>query len=154
MYQLDERGRLAHFWQRIRIQGDCWLWTGGKTTNGYGKVWNGQRMMMAHRWMYEKANGPIPGRLQLDHLCRRRSCVNPKHLQVVTNRENVVLRCTGITAKAFGQTHCIHGHPFDEKNTRICPNGHRACRACELARWHRRNGEKLERGGSDGSQEG
>jgi hypothetical protein len=75
-YLVDERG--------------CWVWQRARTRKGYGqKVLPGQIVIRAHRWYYEQAWGPIPEGLQLDHLCRNPPCVNPDHLEVVTNQENV-----------------------------------------------------------------
>lgn len=67
----------------------CWLWTGRISINGYGRVdLPHRRRMPAHRWTYEYVVGKIPEGLQLDHLCYVRRCVNPAHLEPVTNREN------------------------------------------------------------------
>lgn len=68
----------------------CWLWTGPKSRKGYGVAWDQQaaKNRAAHRVMYERHKGGIPDGLQVDHTCRRRNCVNPDHLTLVTNAEN------------------------------------------------------------------
>lgn len=68
----------------------CWVWKGklNKIT-GYGVTCgDGERYQTAHRWVYRKTHGEIEGRLHIDHLCRVRECVNPNHLEAVTQREN------------------------------------------------------------------
>lgn len=67
----------------------CWIWGRHITTDGYGQMYVDNRLVMAHRHYYEKAKGSIPRGLQLDHLCRVRACMNPDHLEPVTNAENV-----------------------------------------------------------------
>jgi len=121
------------FWSKVSIgtEGGCWFWMGTKA-GGYGRFYNPaqRRVVPAHRFAYENRIGPIPEGLTLDHLCRNRSCVNPKHLEPVTNKENV-LRGEGPTAKNKRKTHCTRGHAYDEENTYIRPNGRRRCRACD-----------------------
>jgi hypothetical protein len=67
---------------------ECWVWNGTLTVKGYGRASRGGRPRAAHRLVYEKHVGPIPEGLQLDHLCGVRECVNPDHLEPVTNAEN------------------------------------------------------------------
>jgi len=64
----------------------CWLWLGSISKKGYGKGPNGRH---AHRTIFEHYKGPIPNKLELDHKCRVRSCVNPDHLEPVTTKVNV-----------------------------------------------------------------
>lgn len=71
----------------------CWLWTGGKNDSGYGVVRVGKVFWKAHRYCYTLVIGPIPPRLELDHLeergCRSRLCVAPHHLEPVTHAVNM-----------------------------------------------------------------
>lgn len=111
----------------------CWLWTGARSSNGYGAVSIGGRVVGAHRAVYELLAGPIPAGLQLDHLCRVRRCVNPAHLEPVTARENQLRGVHGL------KTHCPAGHPYDEENTYIHPGrGVRDCRLCRRESARRR----------------
>lgn len=66
----------------------CWIWQRATTNRGYGHINCGGRHQMAHRVYYERARGKVPAGMQLDHLCREPSCVNPDHLEPVTNAEN------------------------------------------------------------------
>jgi hypothetical protein len=124
---LEER-----FWAKVEKTGGCWWWRGALFPNGYGSFKEFPRpgiCHLPHRFAYERLVGPIPEGLDLDHLCRNRTCVNPAHLEPVTRRENL-LRGDTIPARKNAQTHCIHGHPFDKANTYIAPNGTRHCRTC------------------------
>lgn len=66
----------------------CLVWRRARTSNGYGALRVGGRVVLAHRHAYEQAVGPIPAGLTIDHLCGVRLCVNPDHLEAVTNAEN------------------------------------------------------------------
>jgi hypothetical protein len=91
----------------------CWLWTKALSTSGYGVFAPVRtRTVYAHRYSYELHRGPIPRGLVLDHLCRVPSCVNPHHLEAVTDRVNI-LRGTGYSARNARRTRCPKGHPLD-----------------------------------------
>lgn len=80
--------RETKFWSNVdkASAAPCWIWIGYRhPTSGYGRHRNRQ----AHRVVYEKLVGPIPEGLVLDHLCRVRECVNPDHMDPVTDRENL-----------------------------------------------------------------
>lgn len=115
----------------------CWQWYGGGVPSGYGRWRNGY----AHRHYYEFAVGPIPDGTEIDHLCRNRGCVNPAHMEAVPHRVNM-LRGNTIPAKNVAKTHCLRGHPFDEKNTRINKEGARRCRACNRG-YSRQHNERV-----------
>lgn len=70
--------------------GPCWLWTARMNRNGYGRACLNGKEPVAHRAVYECLVGPIPEGLILDHLCRRRNCVAPLHLEPVTHQENTL----------------------------------------------------------------
>ena len=119
----------------------CWIWQGTvHARSGYPRIWRDGKDHRAHRWMYEQLVGPIPDELTLDHLCFVRSCVNPAHLEPVTNVENS-MRGNSPWARNARKTHCKRGHPFDEKNTFVRKTGARACRAC-AAEWMRQKRRK------------
>lgn len=107
----------------------CWLWMASCTAEGYGQFWLEKTNVRAHRWIYEFSVGPIPDGLQIDHLCRVRSCVNPAHLEAVDQQTNL-LRGEGLTAINARKTHCPAGHPYSGENLYNNPRGARICRTC------------------------
>lgn len=111
---------------------DCWIWTNRLMVGGYGSFSADKKIWLAHRWSYEFMRAPIPDGLALDHLCSNPPCVNPWHLEPVTQRENV-LRSRGITAQNARKTHCKWGHEFTEANTYVDRRGRRGCRTCRNA---------------------
>lgn len=73
----------------INSKNGCWEWIRALMTGGYASFWYEGKNVKASRFFYEKFIGKIPKGLQLDHLCRNRKCVNPKHLEPVTLKENL-----------------------------------------------------------------
>jgi hypothetical protein len=103
---------------------DCWHWPKSKTTAGYGDVRYEGKHVLVHRLFYEKFIGAIPKGLTIDHLCRQKDCFNPKHMEVVTLKEN------GLRAH---QKKCILGHILIKEN--LYMNRCRECRKISDARW-------------------
>jgi hypothetical protein len=97
--------------------------------HGYGQFRTGAKWGLAHRFAYELLVGPIPAGRVLDHLCGVPACVNPAHLEAVTQRMNV-LRSSNIAAERARKTHCSKGHPFDLLNTYVTSKGWRQCLEC------------------------
>lgn len=122
------------FWAKIdRHPSGCWLWTDGLDHEGYGRLRVDTSTPAAHRYAYELLVGPIPEGLVIDHLCRVRSCVNPAHLEPVTDQVNI-LRGTSLSAARAIQSHCKRGHEFTAGNTYLWTDAKgrtsRICRSC------------------------
>ena len=114
---------------------DCWRWNRSLHTGGYAQMTVDRKTTYAHRWSYETFVGPIPEELDIDHLCRVRNCVNPRHLEPVTRRENLQRSPIYVGTTQRQKTHCPQGHPYDEQNTyRIPGRAHRLCRECRRVR--------------------
>lgn len=130
------RNRPLAFWSRVEFTPTCWLWRGSVGPNGYGYFGTRRDHHLAHRWAYTFCVGPIVAGLSLDHLCRVRHCVNPSHLEPVTQHENC------LRGAKSQQTHCKRGHPLSCDNVRIeTPRGRaprRQCRACGALRARRK----------------
>jgi len=111
----------------IDQQTGCHVWTGARKSAGYGQIQIGGKSMLAHRVSYAMHHGPIPAGLEIDHLCRNPSCINPDHLEAVTQVENR-RRCTNVQ-----RTVCRHGHEMTADNTSFVA-GRRLCRECNRIR--------------------
>lgn len=125
----------------------CWLWHGARQTAGYGRFVIKYVGHMAHRVSYELYKGPIPEGLHLDHLCRVPECVNPEHLEPVTQAENN-RRGNGYAGRNLRKTSCKRGHEFTADNI-IPKRGGRECRTCTNmlanAGYYRRTGRTKKR---------
>ena len=114
--------------------GQCWEWKFGKSRQGYAKFRegaSGSKTVPGHCFAYEYFIGPVPEGLQLDHLCRNKSCVNPWHCEPVTGSENVFRA----PSKNRGKTHCPQVHEYTTENTYLVgPSKHgrfqRKCKTC------------------------
>ncbi|ALJ22053.1 HNH endonuclease signature motif containing protein [Microbacterium sp. No. 7] len=145
--------RLPHaFWSKVeQAESGCWEWRAYRDRDGYGRYALRQpdgtypRREYTHRISVRVLQGSIPGGMQVDHLCRNRSCCNPAHLEVVTARENTD-RSENYIAKNRRKTACVRGHDLTGSNLIIkAVRGkapYRQCRECRnseaLARYHAR----------------
>lgn len=119
---------------------NCLRWQGSVTHKGYGLIRVSRRTRSVHRVAYELWKGPIAPGLVIDHVrengCRYRDCIEPSHLEAVTQRENV-LRYTRTL------THCAQGHEFNSENTIVKSDGRRSCRICRSeSRRRQKNSER------------
>lgn len=113
----------------------CHIWTGALSQRGYGICIHRNKRVSVHRALYVEVVGDPGAEMTLDHRCATPRCVNPEHLEPVTNRRNVQL---GFLRRGIGtaasETSCIHGHEMTPENTRIEKDGRRCCRACNRRR--------------------
>lgn len=141
MDRIDKRFKTLaeRFYSKIQKTDTCWLWVGAKTSQGYGmlKVNRDTKTERVHRIALILEGIHIPDNMVVDHICRNRLCVNPKHLRIVSTGTNVLENSEGLAAKNRIKTHCIHGHEFNEQNTKLIVDRgslKRACKAC-IKRW-------------------
>jgi hypothetical protein len=103
--------------------GGCWEWQRKIDKYGYGHVSIDGKLWLAHRAFYALFKCEIPSGMHIDHLCRNTRCVNPDHLEPVTQAEN---------NRRAKRTHCKRGHEFTQDNRYPDQNGKRICRACSI----------------------
>lgn len=126
---------------KVDQQTMCWQWTGNKSKNGYAACRaDGKFSSNFHRRVYEYFRGPITDHLHCHHICYNRSCVNPYHLELRTNQDNIFdQNSQNICNINRMKPACPMGHPYDEKNTYNSAQG-RSCRECHKLRERKRRG--------------
>lgn len=141
-------------WGRCEIVGDCWEYGGGTSAGGYGQIhWRG-KSWRAHRVAYTLAKGDIPSGLDVLHGCDNPPCVNPDHLRVGTDSDNIrdsfergrrnvvpsIRNLTQVVERQRAATHCARSHEWTPENTAYRQDGTRRCRACGVEnhrKWRR-----------------
>lgn len=127
-----KRGEAQRLQDSIKIgaEDECWPWQLALTNDGYGRIRRDVGGKVgAHRLAWILVNGEPPPGTVFDHLCRKRSCCNPKHLEPVDTKTNL-MRGETHAYRNSAKTHCIRGHKFSTKNTYRDRLGKRSCRAC------------------------
>ena len=125
------------FWSKVEKTNDCWNWTASRNTNGYGQFGLRGEVLLAHRLAYTTERGEVEPGLVMDHLCRNRVCVNPQHLEPVTQMVNVQRGELPLVAGRHNaiKTQCPRKHPLVSNN--LVPAqvalGKRNCLACARA---------------------
>lgn len=124
---------LDRFHSAYKVDPDtgCWLWQRPLNPQGYGWFKLDGKDSGAHRAAYQLLVGQIPDGLVLDHLCRVRNCVNPAHLEPVTQRENT-MRGVAPNVLAHHRNECVYGHELVGDNV-FTEDGVRRCRTCRRA---------------------
>ncbi len=133
------------FWKKVDNSGGpdtCWLWS-ATLNGGYGQFWAG-KFYRAHRFSMMIHTGlPIPAGMRVLHrpkICKSKACVNPKHLYIGTDSENMLDTVLNGTNYWTNRTTCKNGHDLDRIGKQRGKKGvHRYCQICatERQRVHR-----------------
>lgn len=131
------------FWSKVAFIPfhTCWEWIGAVGARGYGNFSAHGKSVRAHRFSWELHNGSIPksttyhGTVVM-HKCDNKRCVNPDHLQLGTQSDNI-RDCYSkgrstmnvLNQRAKQRTHCKKGHEYTPENTSVSP-GYRWCKTC------------------------
>lgn len=122
---------VERFWVKVDRSESCWMWTAATNAYGYGYFRTPAGTRVAHRIAYELLVGPIPDGLQLDHLCRSRRCVNPQHLDPVTQAENLRRGLQGALRQPSAK--CPKDHDYGDGTQKTATGRRRLCRTCRRA---------------------
>ena len=105
----------------------CWLWIGGLKPDGYARF---NTRKTGHQMSFEHWIGKVPEGKEIDHICNMRCCVNPKHLQAITHKENIAK--SGAWEFNRKKTNCPKGHPYSGDNLYVLGTN-RQCKICRRA---------------------
>lgn len=77
------------FLKNVKLTQSCWIWSASKNNSGYGQFWYEQKMQTAHRVSYKLFISEIPKGKCVLHRCDNPGCVNPKHLWLGSQLDNI-----------------------------------------------------------------
>ena len=137
MYHRNHKVNEKLFWSRAEWEDDCLIWKGKLWKDGYGNYSNKR----AHRLAYTLTTAEIPAGLYVLHSCDVRACINPAHLRVGTQKENIQEASDKGRHTNGAKTHCPKGHEYTSENTRVY-KGRRWCKECDRIKNRRRYAEK------------
>ena len=118
---------LLDFIERTKITPGCWQWQGHVNHDGYGYLYIHQKFIFAHRVSWLLHYGDIPNGQEVCHHCDNPPCVNPEHLFLGTQAENVADMVAKGRQYNANNPYCSQGHLFDK----IAPDGRRYCKTCK-----------------------
>lgn len=121
------------FWEKVGPITDegCWSWIGSKTKNNRGTFWLNGRMVTAPRASLELFFGITLDNNFACHHCDNENCVNPSHIFVGDNKQNLIDASNKGRLHHQQKTHCINGHPLSGENIRKRRIGNgRVCKLC------------------------
>lgn len=129
--------QIERFWAKVDKTGDCWIWAASKFVAGYG-AWKkslGERQLLAHRVSFFLTKGYLPKKgLVLDHLCGRRECVNPAHLNVTTIYLNAIRELGHHPSRNTPSEFCRNGGHRLSETRRMYHGGNTRCYICRRAK--------------------
>lgn len=116
----------------------CWLFRGCLVGHGYGRINIAGRLVLAHRASWAIHNGEVPAGKCVLHHCDKPGCINPAHLFLGTQADNVTDMITKGRSKSNAainavKTHCKRGHELTKENVRVTEIGGRRCKTCRAA---------------------
>ena len=130
----------------------CVLWTANSDKNGYGKIYYNKKHWRAHRLSYYLNKGEISESLQVCHQCDTPACINPQHLFLGTNKDNMIdkVKKGRLRNQNINKTHCKFGHEFISENIRwektTIGTPRRTCITCYVNGYKMRNSLKKKQG--------
>jgi hypothetical protein len=130
------------FEAKVDRSDECHIWTGSKSSQGYGYIGYKGKVLKSHRVAATMAFGMFDQRLHVLHSCDNPPCVNPNHLWLGTNGENMRDRANKGRYVNQKKTHCPEGHSYSGGNLYISPSGYRNCRSCRQEATRRFNERK------------
>lgn len=128
---------INRFMKYVKETNNCWKWIGTNNWKGYGRFSICKNNITAighsHRFSYMIFKGKIPKGMTVHHKCENKSCVNPEHLELMTEKENRELSGCW-SAKNARKTHCKNGHEFTKENTYLHNRNGSMRRYCKICR--------------------